>query len=150
MEVNTEKGKVMTNSTKNISANISMNSQKLAKVTSFKYLGVPNPVQGWTCSAEICIRIASAMARLNRIWQSNSIRFTSKFKLYKSLVTSILLFGCETWILHADSEKRIQTFKINCLRKLFCISYLEHSKIRTPSGDCQEMDTYIVLACHTP
>ena len=32
------------------------------------------------------------MARLKRIWQSNTISFASKFKLYKSLVTSILLF----------------------------------------------------------
>ena len=38
MEVSTEKRKVMTNSISNISADISMNSQKLEEVTSFKYL----------------------------------------------------------------------------------------------------------------
>ena len=41
-----------------------------------------------TCSAEISIRIASAMAameRLNRLWRSNTISFASKFKSYKSL-----------------------------------------------------------------
>ena len=41
-------------------------------------------------------------------------------------VTSILLYGCERWTLLADSEKRIQAFKNKCLRKLLCISYLEH------------------------
>ena len=46
--------------------------------------------------------------------------------LYKSLVNSILLYGCETWTLLADSEKRIQTFKPKCIRKLLRISYLEH------------------------
>ena len=58
-----------------------------------------------TCSAEVRIRIASAMtavARLNRIWLSNTINFASKFKLYKSPVTSILVCGCETWTLLAD------------------------------------------------
>ena len=40
MEVSTEKRKVMTNSISNISADISMNSQKLEEVTSFKYLVV--------------------------------------------------------------------------------------------------------------
>ena len=38
-EVSTEKRKIMTNSMNNISADISMNSQKL-EVTRFKYLGV--------------------------------------------------------------------------------------------------------------
>ena len=33
-------------------------------------------------------------------------QFASKFKLYKSLVTSVLLYGCETWSLLADSEKK--------------------------------------------
>ena len=40
-----------------------------------------------------------------RIWRFNTISFASKFKLYKSLVTSILIYGCETWTLLADSEK---------------------------------------------
>ena len=68
----------------------------------------------------------AAMTRSNRIWWRNTIRFASKFKLYKSFVTSILLYGCETWTLLADSEKRIQAFETNCLRKLLRISYLEH------------------------
>ena len=34
-------------------------------------------------------------------------------KLYKSLVTSILLYGCEAWTLLADSEKRFRLSKLN-------------------------------------
>ena len=59
--------------------------------------------------AEVRIGIASAMAaviRLNRIWWCNIISFASKFKLYKSLVTSILLNGCEIGTLLAYSEKK--------------------------------------------
>ena len=51
------------------------------------------------------------MARLNKIWGWNTISLASKFKLYKSLVTSILLYGCETWILLADSEKKDPGFR---------------------------------------
>ena len=39
MEVSTEKSKIATNSTNNISANISGNGKRLEEVTSFKYLG---------------------------------------------------------------------------------------------------------------
>ena len=53
-------------STNNIGAYISMNGQKVEEVTSFKYLGATLCKDG-TCSAEIHIRIASAMARLTRV-----------------------------------------------------------------------------------
>ena len=98
----------MTNSTNNIGADISMNGQRLDEVTSFKYLGATLCKDG-TCSAEVRIRIASAMAamaKLSRISRCNTITFASTFKLNKSLVTAILLCGCETWNLLADSEKK--------------------------------------------
>ena len=65
------------------------------------------------------------MARLTKIWKSN-ISFSTKYKLFKSLVLSILLYGCETWTLLADTEKRIKAFETKCLRKLLRISYREH------------------------
>ena len=105
-----------------------MNGQKLEKVTRFKYLGTILCKNG-TCSAEVRIRISSAMAalaRLNRICRCNTISFASKFKLYEPLVTSILFSGCETWTLLADSEKRIQDFETKCMRKRLRIFYLEH------------------------
>ena len=75
VEVSTEKSKIMTNSMNNISTDISMKSLKLEEVTSFKYLGATLCKDG-TCSAEVCIRIAAAMAamaRLNRIWRCKTI-----------------------------------------------------------------------------
>ena len=62
MEVSTEKSKI-------ISAYIGMIGQKLEEVTSFKYLGETLCKDG-TCTADVCVRIASAMAataRLSRI-----------------------------------------------------------------------------------
>ena len=72
-----------------------MNGHKLQEVTSFKYLGAILYKDG-TCSAEVHIKIASdlaARARLSGIWLCNTISFTSNFKLYTSLVTSILLYS---------------------------------------------------------
>ena len=83
----------MTNSTSDISADISINGQMLEDVTSFKHLRAAL-CKGGTCSAENRIRFASAMAAmagLNRIWWSNTISFANKFRFYTSLVTSILL-----------------------------------------------------------
>ena len=104
-----------------------MNGESLQEVTSFKYLGATLSKDG-TCTAEIRIRIATAtaaMARLSRIWKSN-INFHIKFKLYKALVVSIFLYGCEAWTLQKETERRIQAFETKCLRKLLGISYREH------------------------
>ena len=76
----------------------------MEEVTSFKYPEATLYKDG-TSSAEARIRIASAMATMARIninWRCNPISFANKFKLYKSLVTSILLYGCETRTLLAD------------------------------------------------
>ena len=73
----------------------------------------------------MCIFATAAMVKLNPIWKSK-ISFSSKHKLYKSLVCSIFLYGCESWTLLADTERRIQAFENKCLRKLLHISYKDH------------------------
>ncbi|XP_076468832.1 uncharacterized protein LOC143299483 [Babylonia areolata] len=35
-------------------------------------------------------------------------------------------YGCETWTLMAETERRIQAFETRCLRRLLHISYKEH------------------------
>ena len=69
----------MTNGMTSIDVDVSMNGQKLEEVTTFKYLGATLCKDG-TCSAEVRIRIASAMAamsRLNRISRRKTISFES-------------------------------------------------------------------------
>ena len=68
----------------------------------------------------------AVMARLNRIWQCNTISFANEFKLYKAFITFILLCGDGTWTLLDDSERKTQALETKCLRKFLCISYLEH------------------------
>ena len=58
------------------------------------------------------------MTTLNRIWRCNTISFASKFKLYKSPVTSILLYGYKTWTLLADSEKKDPGFRNKVREKI--------------------------------
>ena len=80
-----------------------------------------NILTGSTAVLNQCAEHCSSLYK-----QVQHINFASKLKLYKSLVTSTLFYGCETWTLLADSEKRIQAFKTKCLRKLLRIFYLEH------------------------
>ena len=52
--------------------------------------------------------------------------FPVKLKLFKSLVVSILLYGCKCWTITADLKRRIQAFEDTCYRRLLRISYTEH------------------------
>ena len=103
MQVSMDKSE-MTNSTNNISIDISMNGPKLRGGDQVQVPG-SNPVQGWHLLSrnlqQDCLSNGSN-TRLNKIWWCNTISFASKFKWYKSLVTSVLLHGCETRILLTD------------------------------------------------
>ena len=79
------------------------------------------------------------------IWRSHAINFASKFNLCKSLVTPILLYGCETWIPRADSDKRIQAFETMCLRKLLRISHFDHK-----TNDWARSEFNFVLSSNEP
>ena len=44
----------------------------------------------------------------------------------RSLITSIFMFACESWILTAELQKRIQAMEMKCYRKILHISYKGH------------------------
>ena len=125
MEVSNEKSKVMANSVHNTHAQIHMNGQQLEEVDAFKYLGSTLTKDGRS-STEIKTRIGiatSAMTKLNKIWRSKDISFKTKLKLYKALIVSILLYGCESWTLTAETTRRVQTFETKCFRRLLNIPW---------------------------
>ena len=129
MEVSTEKSKVMVNS-KWASKHppIKMSNICLEEVVSFKYLGSTLTSDGKSLT-EIKSRIALATAassNLSVLWKSRKISFKVKFRMYNTLVLSILLYGCECWTLLAESERRLQAFEMKCFRRMLGISYREH------------------------
>ena len=47
----------------------------------------------------------------------------AEIRLMRSLVTSIFLYACESWTLTAELQRRKQTVKMRCHRKILRISY---------------------------
>uniref|UniRef100_A0A3Q0RSH2 Reverse transcriptase domain-containing protein n=1 Tax=Amphilophus citrinellus TaxID=61819 RepID=A0A3Q0RSH2_AMPCI len=106
MEVSSDKSKVTVNSNDNNSVNIAMYGKQPEEAEGFKYFG-STITKDDRCTAEIKSRIAiatSAMSGLSKIWRAKEISFKTKLKLYKSLVLSIFLYGCESWTLTADHK----------------------------------------------
>ena len=129
MEISSEKSKILVNSNSETkTTNIVMNGETLEEVKEFKYLGALINSEG-TSAKEIKTRLAIAlasMAKLTNIWKSRDIKMSTKIKLYRSLVTSIATYGCESWTLTEDTQRRIQAFEMKCFRKILNISYKEH------------------------
>ena len=51
----------------------------------------------------------------------------TRMSLLRALVTSVFLYGCETWTLNAEMEKRINSFEMNCMRRLLQVHYTSHT-----------------------
>ena len=62
----------------------------------------------------------AALAKLKTIWNHKHISLSSKIRLMRSLVISVLLYECETWTLTADILRNLQATEIRC------ISYRDH------------------------
>ena len=108
MEISAEKTNFMTNNTRKISSDIRFGGQNLETVQSFKYLYSVMTDEG--SKQEILSRIAQtigALSKLKTIWEDKNIVLTSKIRMMRSLVISIFLHACETWILTAESERNI-------------------------------------------
>ena len=93
MEISAEETKLMTN-TSDINTESNVNGQKLETVTSFKYVGTVKTDEG--SISEIPSRIAqtittAAFSMLKPVWNDWSISLSSKVRLMRSLVTSILI-----------------------------------------------------------
>ena len=55
-----------------------------------------------------------------------SISLSSKIRLMRSLVTSVVLYACESWTLTAELQRRIQAMEMRCYRKILRISKIDH------------------------
>ena len=68
----------------------------------------------------------AGLARLKPVWTDKSISLNSNIQLMRSLVTSIFLYACESWILTAELQRRIQAMEMRCYRNILHISCKDH------------------------
>lgn len=105
---------------------ITIDEAELKCVENFKYLGSTISSDG-SLDKEITSRIQKASQALGRlrvkVLQQKSIRLTTKLKIYKAVVLSTLLYGCETWTLYRRHIKQLEQFHTRSLRSIMCIRW---------------------------
>ena len=81
------------------------------------------------CLPDIKNRIseaAGAMNKLHNFWKDRNIGLKTKLQNYKSNVTSVLLYGSETWTMNKGSERKLASFHLRCLRRLLNIRWYDY------------------------
>ena len=68
----------------------------------------------------------ATLIQLDIIWKDKAIKHSSKTILMRSLVNTVFLCACETWIRTAELEKRVQALEMRCFSRLLGISYINH------------------------
>lgn len=139
LKLNAKKTKVMTVGNDNKKPNIKVNSTPLENVNNFKYLGSIKTSNGST-KADVITRIAmgkKSMSQLNNIWRDRSIPHHLKVKLVKILIWPVMMYGCESWVLNKEEERKINAAECWCYRRLLRISWTE---MRTNKSIFEELD----------
>ena len=99
---------------------------ELKVVDSFKYLGSMISVDG-SLDKEISSRISKtiqALGRLrNRLLNHHNVTLDTKLKVYRAVVLTSLLYGCETWTIYRRHLKQLERFHQRALHSILRIRW---------------------------
>jgi hypothetical protein len=73
---------------------------------------------------DVSVRIKKArgsFSKLRKVWLSTSIRKDAKIRIFNVCMKSVLLYGCETWLVTSEIRRKIRAFVNRCLRYILRI-----------------------------
>ena len=94
------------------------------------YFGGSKIIAYGDCSHEIKRRLLlgrKVMTKLDSIFKSRDITLPTKVCLIKTMVFSVVVYGCESWIVKKAERQRIDAFELWCWRRLLRVSWTIHS-----------------------
>ena len=107
-------------------------------VSNFRYLGSMMT----SCISDITRRKALAWTvfwKLERFGRSTSISIDTKIRLFYTTCVTVLLYGCESWILKANMENMINAFATSCktnmlgIKRFDCVRKAQICESTTPN-----------------
>ena len=106
--------------------NMTILEHELEVVNDFVYLG-STISDTLSLDSELKKRIgrdATTISSLTkRVWSNKKLMGNNKIQVYRACVLSTLLYGSESWSLHARQERKLNTFHMRCLRRVLNITW---------------------------
>ena len=65
------------------------------------------------------------MTNLDSILKSREITLSTKVHLVKGMVFTVVLYGCESWIVKKAEHQRTDAFELRCWRRLLRVPWTE-------------------------
>ena len=128
LEINTSKTKFMIIRRKQGTRGILLvDGTPLEKVNKYTYLGT-NIDDEWNHSLEIRTRIEKARAaftKMKKVFTSHDLQLTTKIRLLRCYVFSILFYGVESWTLTEASTKKLEAFEMWLYRRVLRIPWTD-------------------------
>ena len=91
-------------------------------------------------------KAAGAMKRLsNALWKRRCISRQTKLRMYRALVSFVLLYGSETWNLAIRDCNRLNAFDMSCLRWLENVKWYHHVRHSTIRQQTKQHPVSITL-----
>jgi len=76
---------------------------------------------------DVNARLAKANAAFGRLskslWNNHGIRLATKISVYRAVVLTTLLYGCESWTVYRRHIAKLDQFHLRCLRKIAHIKW---------------------------
>ncbi len=94
-------------------------------VANFKYLGSMMA----SSTSDLLRRKALAWVafwKLEHLWRSPTIPIATKIKLFRTTCVTVLLYGCESWVMSKNMENKINAFATSCYRIMLNIKRTDH------------------------
>ena len=94
-------------------------------VSDFIFLGSKISADG-DCSHEIkrCLLLErNVMTHLDNILKNRDITLSTKVRLVKAMVFSVVMYGCESWTIKRAEGQRIDAFELWCWRRLIRVPW---------------------------
>ena len=105
---------------------ISIEGTQLKTVDDFRYLGSTISNDD-SLDKEINVRICKASQALGRlrarVLSQHNIQLSTKLKVYRAVVITSLLYGCETWTVYRRHLKQLEKFHMRSLRSIMRIRW---------------------------
>ena len=97
-----------------------IDKKNVETVSDFNFLGSKINVDS-DCSHEIkrsLLLRRIAMTKLDNVLKSRDISLPTKVLILKAMVFSVVMYGCESWIIKKAEHQRIDSFELWCWRRL--------------------------------